>query len=163
MAKKTGGAIRKRAPRTAHEQSHTEIKCGLCGTSGNLTKTECCDAWICDDESEYVMFSYAHNSCHRNHSRYTLCASHYNEGHDGEWQTCEECRQGFETEMYVWYATNEYNFVKLENPPKYKPTKCAKCKRVIKLADGGYSMRDGGYYCDSCSGFDLSRLLSGQR
>lgn len=163
MAKKASGATRKRVPQTATEQRHTEIKCGVCGKQGNLTQTECCGGWIGDDESEYVLFSYAHNSCHRNHSRYTLCASHYNEGHDGEWQECKECREGFETEMYVWYATNEYNFVKLENPPRYKPTKCAGCKRVIKLAEGGYSMRGGSYYCDRCSGFDLSQLLSKQR
>ena len=41
-------------------------RCGLCGKTRNLTKTECCDHWICDDEDKYVMFSYARNSCHRN-------------------------------------------------------------------------------------------------
>lgn len=163
MIEKKSGAKGRKAPKGVSGLKRARRSCGLCGKSEELTKTECCGAWICDDEAEYVIFSYARNSCHRNHSRYTLCASHYNEGHDGEWQTCEECRQGFETEMYVWYGTNEYNFVRLENPPKYKPTKCAGCKRVIKLADGGYSMRDGGYYCDRCSGFDLSRLLTGQR
>jgi hypothetical protein len=61
--------------------------------------------------------------------------------------------------MYVWYGTNEYNFVKLENPPPYKPTKCAKCKRVIRLGEGGYSMKGGKYYCDRCTGYDLSRIL----
>lgn len=64
--------------------------------------------------------------------------------------------------MYVWYGTNEYNFVKLENPPKYKPMRCAKCRRVIKLTEDRYSMRGVGYYCDKCSGFDLAQLLSGQ-
>jgi len=24
--------------------------------------------------------------------------------------------------MYVWYGTNDYNFVVLENPPHYEPT-----------------------------------------
>ena len=163
MAQKKRRASRRAVPPAEAGKPRPEVSCGLCGKSEQLTRTECCGALVCDDESEYVLFSYAHNSCHRNHSRYTLCASHYNEGHDGEWQKCEECKQGFETEMYVWYGTNEYNFVKLENPPQYKPTKCAKCRRVIKLADGGYSMRDGGYYCDRCSGFDLSRLLSGPR
>ncbi len=163
MAQKTSRARPRRAPQTVMGQRQTGIKCGLCSKSERLTRTECCGALVCDDEDNYVLFSYAHNSCHRNHSRYTLCASHFNEGHHGEWQQCEDCKQGFETEMYVWYGTNEYNFVKLENPPQYKPTKCVKCKRVIKLAEGGYSMRGGSYYCDRCSGFDLSELLSGQR
>ena len=53
-----------------------------------------------------------------NHDRYTLCASRYHEGHEGDWRECQQCREGFETEIYVWYATNEYNFVKLENAPE---------------------------------------------
>ena len=160
MAQKKAAGKRRAVARVATGQKRGAVSCGLCGQSTKeLTRTECCGEWICDDESEYVMFSYAHNSCHRNHSRYTLCASHSNEGHEGAWQQCQECRDGFETEMYVWYGTNEYNFVKLENPPEYKPTKCAKCKRVIKLAEDGYSMKGGKYYCDRCTGFDLSRLL----
>ena len=39
--------------------------------------------------------------------------------------------------MYVDYGTNEYNFVKLKNPPKFNPTRCAKCKAVISLAADG--------------------------
>ncbi len=31
-------------------------------------------------------------------------------------------RESFETEMYVYYGTNEYNFEVLENPPEYEPT-----------------------------------------
>lgn len=47
----------------------------------------------------------------------------------------------------------------LENPPAYEPTKCARCKRVIKLGEDGYSMKGGKYYCYKCSSIDLSRLL----
>ena len=61
-------------------------RCGLCGKTGGLIKTDCCGNWICDDEHKYVLFSYARNSCHRNHSRYTLCAYHHNEGHAGDWK-----------------------------------------------------------------------------
>ncbi|PYS80336.1 MAG: hypothetical protein DMF67_20740 [Acidobacteria bacterium] len=159
MRQRKAGAKQQGAPRAVQGQKRAARSCGLCGKSEKLTRTECCGEWICDDESEYVLFSYAHNSCHRNHSRYTLRSSHYNEGHEGMWQECQQCREGFETEMYVWYGINEYNFVKLANPPAYKPTKCAKCKRVIRLAEDGYSMKGGKYYCDRCTGFDLSRLL----
>lgn len=122
-------------------------RCGLCGKSKKLVKTECCGRWICDDEDKYVMFSYARNSCSRNHGRYTLCGYHHTEEHSGRWQDCKKCRDDFETEMYVHYGTNEYNFEKLENPPAYEPTKCRRCGAVIVLADGGYSEGAKGYLC----------------
>lgn len=85
-------------------------KYGICGKRGKLRKTECCGNWICDDEAEYIPFSYERNSSSRNHQRYTLCGFHYAQGHRGHWKDCPECRKEFETEMYVWYGTNEYNF-----------------------------------------------------
>lgn len=97
------------------------------------------------------MFSFAHNSCSRNHDRYTLCSFHYNEGHTGNWQDCEACRASFETEMYVYYGTNEYNFEKLPNPPTYEPTHCASCGKVISLGYDGYTLAEGRYYCERCS------------
>ncbi|MBI4652971.1 hypothetical protein HY750_01845 [Candidatus Kuenenbacteria bacterium] len=128
-------------------------RCGLCGKTTKLTKTECCNQWICDDEGKYVLFSYAKNSCFRNHNRYTLCACHFNEGHSGNWKTCSKCKEDFETEMYVYYGTNEYNFEKLKNPPKYKPTRCSKCNSIINLGEDGYSMQGENYYCYNCIDF----------
>lgn len=144
------------------KQQLARPRCGLCGKTTELTKTECCDQWICDDEGEYVLFSYARNSCQRNHSRYTLCSFHYNEGHQGKWQDCPECRESFETEMYVYYGTNEYNFEKLENPPAYKPTKCAKCKKVIRLGEDGYTVKGEEYLCGDCSSQRLAGLFKGK-
>ena len=126
-------------------------KCGLCGKKGELTRTECCHQLICDDGDEYVMFSYARNSCYRNHSRFTLCSLHYNEGHPGDWKTCPKCRDNFETEMYVYYGTNEYNFEKLEDPPNYEPTRCRECGAAIVLSEGGYSRDKDGYKCGKCT------------
>ncbi len=134
------------------KKSKPKRKCGLCGKTTKLTRTECCGQWICDDEDEYVMFSYARNSCYRNHRRYTLCGSHHAEDHEGDWQTCSKCRDGFATEMYVWYGTNEYNFVKLQNPPAYDPTVCAGCGMVIRLGEDGYSITpDRKYFCEDCT------------
>jgi len=139
-------------------------RCGLCGRTKNLTRTECCGNWICDDEDSYVLFSYARNSCHRNHRRYTLCGFHHAEGHEGHWKDCSRCPKGMETEMHVYYGTNEYNFEKLENPPTYEPTRCAGCGSVIVLGEGGYSWQGGKYYCGACSSEDLpGRLDSGKR
>lgn len=125
--------------------------CGLCGATKNLIKTECCGNWICDDEADYVLFSYSRNSCHRNHRRYTLCGYHFNEEHQGEWQDCPECRDNFETEMYVYYGTNEYNFEVLKNPPEFEPTKCSDCGAVIVLGNGGYMTSGDKYWCGPCS------------
>ena len=133
-------------------------RCGLCGKTRKLTKTECCGQWICDDEEKYVIFSYARNSCYRNHGRFTLCGSHYAEEHEGSWQDCPICRNGFETEMYVYYGTNEFNFEKLKNPPAYLPTKCAKCGVIISLGYDGYSQKGNKYYCEECTHKEMENL-----
>lgn len=126
-------------------------RCGLCGKTTRLTRTACCNQWICDDEDNYVMFSYARNSCFRNHWRYTLCGFHFGEEHEGRWQDCEKCRNEFETETYVYFGTNEHNFEKLENPPTFEPTKCVRCGVVLNLGEGGYSYGPKGYQCIPCS------------
>jgi len=132
-------------------------RCGLCGKTGKLTKTECCGQWICDDADQYVLFSFARNSCYRNHDRYTLCSYHYHEEHEGNWKDCKRCRKDFETELYVWYGTNEYNFEKLTNPPKYKPTKCARCRKIIKLGEDGYVVFNGKYLCEKCGALNYKK------
>lgn len=149
MAAKKKSAAEKKHARQARPQSGP--RCGLCGKTKNLTKTECCGNWICDDEHKYVMFSYARNSCSRNHRRYTLCGYHHAEGHPGDWKDCAKCRESFEAEMYVWYGTNEYNFEKLPNPPEYEPTHCADCGKVIRLGTDGYSVCGDDYWCDRCT------------
>ena len=126
-------------------------RCGLCGKTRNLIKTDCCDNWICDDEHKYVMFSFGRNSCSRNHRRQTLCAFHHNEGHTGNWWECDECRKSFSTAEYVLYGTNEYNFRKLDNPPAFDPITCAKCSKVINLGSDGFSLSGGKYFCEGCS------------
>lgn len=147
------------ASRTKPAKQETALPgCGLCGKTGELTTTLCCGRLICDDEDNYVLFSYARNSCHRNHSRYTLCGAHYNEGHDGRWQECAECRDIAEPEMYVYFGTNEYNFEKLENPPAYEPTTCRRCARVISLSEDGYVMNGEGYLCLACSAAEFARV-----
>lgn len=126
-------------------------RCGLCGKTKKLIKTECCGQWICDDEEKYVLFSYARNSCSRNHRHYSLCAYHHAEKHGGDWKSCPICRDSFQTEMYVWHGTNEYNFEKLPNPPSYEPTKCSRCGALIKLSTDGYSVKGDEWLCEKCS------------
>lgn len=139
----------------------TKPKCGLCGKSAKLTKTECCDQWICDDEGKYVLFSYERNSCHRNHRRFTLCGHHHAKGHSESWKDCPECRADFEkdAEMYVYYGINEYNFVKLDNPPGFEPTKCIDCGNIIVLSEGGYSCRGNEYWCEKCTDSNIQNMF----
>jgi hypothetical protein len=148
MPKTTG---RRQVKAQKKHPSITSEVCGLCGEAGALTKTECCDSLICDDAQEYKLFSYARNSCYRNHHRYTLCGYHHTEGHPGNWKTCAKCRDEFEPEMYVWYGTNDYNFTKLQNPPSYEPTLCTSCKSRINLGEDSYTRKPSGeYLCSSC-------------
>ncbi len=129
----------------------------MCGKRGKLVRTECCGQWICDDEQNYVLFSYARNSCHRNHRRMTLCGYHHDARHTGRWQDCAKCRADFATEMYVWYGTNEYNFEKLADPPSYEPTLCANCGAVIQLSAGGYAQGPKGFLCGRCMWTETSK------
>ena len=136
--------------------------CGLCSKKNETCdKTECCGNWVCGDESEYVLFSHSRKICCRNHRRFTLCAYHNTEEHKGDWKDCKKCLNDFrhELEMYVWYGTNKYNFEKLPNPPKFEPTHCSGCKKVICLPDGGYGTFCGKYACDECTskGFELRK------
>ena len=87
--------IRTRTRRAITPSDVAQPRCGLCRKTGNLTRTDCCGQWICDDEHTYVLFSFARNSCSRNHSRYTLCAYHHHEGHTGDWQTVSEMLREF--------------------------------------------------------------------
>ena len=137
------------------EAVREQPECGLCGETKKLMMTDCCDRWICDDEDSYVLFSYARNSCFRNHRSYTLCGGHHAEGHSGDWKTCKKCLKNIEPEMYVHFGTNEYNFEVLENPPEYEPTKCHECGKVIVMSEGGYSSGPKGYSCWDCSAKSL--------
>ncbi|MDE3091561.1 MAG: hypothetical protein KGJ80_19500 [Chloroflexota bacterium] len=65
--------------------------------------------------------------------------------------------------MYVWYGTNEYNFEKLENPPKFEPTHCGDCGRVIRLGTDGYMMSGEKYYCGRCSDKRMRRDVAAER
>src|SRR6266508_5426345 len=124
----------KKRPNLRRAEQTTRLRvCGVCGeATKELTRTECCDNLICDDLKEYVAFSYARNSCSRNHDNQTLCAFHHREEHARDWKACSKCRAEFEPEMYAWYATNPFNFEKLKDPPAFAPTLCDGCgKRIV--------------------------------
>ena len=55
------------------------------------------------------------------------------------------------------YGTNEFNFEKLPNPPTFKPTKCAHCKRRINLGTYGYTKKGKVYFCQRCLHVAMAR------
>jgi hypothetical protein len=157
--------MKKTQSRTLRGSPVSPRRCGLCGSSRKpLIRTDCCGNWICNDADEYVLFSYARNSCIRNHDRFTLCSSHFHERHKARWQDCKKCFENFVTEMYVWYGTNEYNFETLENPPTFEPTHCADCRRIIHLGTDGYTIHPSGrYYCETCAAKERRRTMTLER
>jgi len=120
--------------------------CGLCGATKNLTKTKCCNNFICDDEDKYVLFSFATNSCHRNHRRYTLCSTHYYSNHKGKWQECKKCKDEYSIENYVYFATNDFNFEKLPNAPKIT-IRCINCEFESNTMEDFAFETSEGFYC----------------
>ena len=122
-------------------------KCGLCGSSKKkLIKTECCNNWICDDSHTYMIFSYARNSCYRNHDRYTLCSYHHREEHEGRWQDCKACKDSFDVPNYTDMGTNDYNFEVLDNPEKYTIT-CVNCNSIVDSLNKISYQTSKGDYC----------------
>lgn len=67
--------------------------------------------------------------------------------------------------MYVWYGTNEYNFEKLENPPKFPRTHCAGCDKIIRLPNDDYTSLKDIYACEECmeAGFDIDAAAGVER
>ena len=113
-AKKVIGRVNEKVGKVKKEVKAKTEKypaCGLCGKRDKTCqKTDCCGNIICGDESKYVMFSYSHDICSRNHRKYTICASHYMEEHKGDWKDCKKCLNNFDTDNYTWFSTNEFNF-----------------------------------------------------
>jgi hypothetical protein len=119
---------------------------------------ECCGRVVCDDVHTYRVNTFAHNSCYRNHSRYTACATHFNEGHSPavNWKDCINCRDGTtRAENYVWYGTSRFNFPNdvLPNPPSFDPTYRAKCSEVIVMNVDSHTrhVTRGYALCGQCS------------
>lgn len=130
--------------------------CGLCGAQEHLTRTGCCNRPICDDVHKYKPMSYSLVSCYRNHERYTVCAYHKKEGHDGnDWRQCAACRTSFADtlELFAGQGTSHHNFADDKwKAPTFEPTCCWKCGRVIKLNSEGYTnhTRCGVKECSDC-------------
>ena len=95
---------------TCGEDDSVKPTCGLCGAEGtrmnSLTRTTCCNNWICQDQETYELNSFKLNSCNRNHDRYSTCNFHCQNNHPGRWQDCNICmkkiRSGSSAEEKEW-------------------------------------------------------------
>jgi len=138
-------------------------KCGICGKTTKLKKTECCGQWICNDWNPGSTLALATNSCSHNHTRLTLCGHHYAFKHPGDVNTCLLCKNAFEEELYAYLKTNEYNFnVNGKSANKKLPVlslqtnsdeaigKCTQCNKVINLVDDSYTIKGNDYFCVDC-------------
>jgi len=68
--------------------------CRFCGREQvPLVKTRCCEQWICCDTA-FMSFR-GGSYCQFEHENNSACHFHYNEGHQGSLQSCEECHRFF--------------------------------------------------------------------
>jgi hypothetical protein len=82
--------------------------CRFCGDHAvPLVKTPCCHQWICCDTA-FVSIR-GGGRCQVEHERFSLCHSHYIDGHPGPWQTCQRCREFWTPAEYKAYAENPIN------------------------------------------------------
>ncbi len=135
--------------------SKAKKACILCNNESKLTKTECCNVWLCNGREDNASNANAgpnSNNCNANHNQFTLCAIHHNQKHkDQDWRKCEKCKESFQVQIHTWLGTNQYNHVKLEDSAKMEPTTCKCCKKVINLdADGFVQKSDGSIHCKKC-------------
>jgi hypothetical protein len=86
--------------------------CRFCGrTSVPLVKTPCCHQWICCD-TKFVSIN-GGGYCQEIHERFTLCYSHFIDGHSSHWKDCQACRDFWSQEEYWEYSNHPLN------TPKY--------------------------------------------
>ncbi len=81
--------------------------CRFCGDKTvPLVKTQCCNQWICCDTKA---LSYRGGGyCQFQHEHYSVCFSHFNEGHTGTYMDCTSCKDlwGPEFETKLTDSTN---------------------------------------------------------
>lgn len=145
-------------------ESSTKTKCFVCHSSSSevdITFTECCNLPICDNSHEYEMFSYSRDFCSRSHDRYTACASHHHENHEGDWRECAECNIDTSLGARSWYSTNRFCATPCQE--KFLPQgsmltfPCESCKCRMLPGHSAYSVARGGkLYCEDCEVPSLS-------
>eukprot|EP01029_Cantina_marsupialis_P004276 TRINITY_DN1430_c0_g4_i1.p1 TRINITY_DN1430_c0_g4~~TRINITY_DN1430_c0_g4_i1.p1 ORF type:complete len:263 (-),score=43.21 TRINITY_DN1430_c0_g4_i1:210-998(-) len=148
-------------------ESKGKKACIICGSKRNLTLTECCGMPVCDNEDEYVMFSYSREFCIRNHSRYTLCGFHATEGHDGDWRECSKCFDDLRGEAISWYGTNGWNCTPMLEKDIKKDDmlseKCVHCGGRIMTGFEGHSSSRDGISCETCSNIRYNARVNARR
>ncbi len=82
--------------------------CRFCGDkSSPLVKLRCCDRWVCCDTAFVSIRGGGY--CQFQHEHYSICHFHYNEGHQGRWQECKECRDFLGEEQFKLESKDSIN------------------------------------------------------
>ena len=103
---------------TTSKPKSEKPRAASCSKTGKLRKTQCCGNWVCDDHDKYVPFSYAQKQLQPGIMTTIPSAGIITmKGMEATGKTARNAATYFETEMYVWYGTNDYNFEKLETRP----------------------------------------------
>uniref|UniRef100_A0A7S2RFB8 MYND-type domain-containing protein n=1 Tax=Mucochytrium quahogii TaxID=96639 RepID=A0A7S2RFB8_9STRA len=136
------------------------LSCFICGAGPDevpLTFTRCCNAAVCDNTSEYQVFSYSRDFCHRSHCFYTVCASHFEEGHSGDWRTCQDCKVARAEEgegSRSFSSTNGFNItpcLESDIPQGSQITiPCHGCKGRITPGFDAKRTLGGNVFCAEC-------------
>lgn len=85
--------------------------CRFCGNAkAPLVKTPCCHQWICCDTA--FLSLRGGGRCQVEHERFSMCYSHYEDQHDGPWESCQKCREFWSPRDYQRYAENPINWPK---------------------------------------------------
>lgn len=135
------------------------LKCFVCHATPsevNLGFTPCCNMPICDNEFEYEICSYSRDYCMRSHMRYTMCYTHHEEKHEGDWRECEQCNAN-DDKARPFSTTNGFNVtpaLEFSIPQGSFITRpCASCKnRILPGHDGStFTTRSDGTQKEVCS------------
>ena len=90
--------------------------CHFCGDDSiPIVKTPCCEHWICCDTA-FISIE-GGGCCQYQHERFSLCYSHYVEGHNGTWQACQACKDFWSAEEYKNYTEGSINIPEFVTKP----------------------------------------------
>lgn len=115
--------------------------CGLCKNNDNLTITECCRNFICNEFDD---------GCLKEHLNETVCGMHYINKHEGKWQECIKCQNNLGNELFNFHGINGSNFERLSEHLPFEKTRCCKCTRRIFLALEDYHRENKIFTCINC-------------
>lgn len=89
--------------------------CRFCGSNGApLVKTPCCQQWICCDTKTLSFRGGGY--CQDAHERYSMCYSHFSDGHKGDFKNCQSCLAYWGEKEFQQSLQNKINYPSYTKP-----------------------------------------------